>query len=278
MAVHLLDDGLRPSGTGDGSRIGKGPPRQPGLMAATKKTVWNIEPHTRAKHEILRRYLQAWLPILTQGGFRKVMYIDGFAGPGRYSKGEDGSPVIALGVALDQPALEKADVQFVFVEKDPRRACVLKEIVDSVEVPGNFQVEVFGGQSFHAAMNKVLNSYSTKGMPPTFAFIDPFGWSGAPFSIVQEIMRHSSCEVLVTFMYEEVNRFLAHTDQEHNFDVFFGTPHWREGLRLSDSHSRNRFLHGLYLQQLREFASAKYARSFEMELPPYGGGLSAFGR
>ena len=233
-------------------------------MAAPKKTVWDIEPHTRAKHEILRRYLQAWLPILAQGGFRKVMYIDGFAGPGRYSRGEDGSPVIALGVALDQPALERAHVRFLFVERDRRRAGVLREIVDDIEVPGNFQVEVLGGQSFQAAMEEILDSCSNEGMPPTFAFIDPFGWSGVPFSIVQEIMGHSSCEVLVTFMYEEINRFLSHPDQEPNFDVFFGTPRWREGLQLPDPSRRNRFLHGLYLEQLRESASAKYVRSFEM--------------
>jgi hypothetical protein len=65
-------------------------------MAAPRTTVWELEPHTRAKHEILRRYLQAWIPILTQGGFKNILYIDGFAGPGRYAGGEDGSPVIAV--------------------------------------------------------------------------------------------------------------------------------------------------------------------------------------
>jgi len=35
--------------------------------------VWPLEPHTRAKHEILRRYLQAWTPILSDGGFPKIL-------------------------------------------------------------------------------------------------------------------------------------------------------------------------------------------------------------
>ena len=226
--------------------------------------MWEIEPHTRAKHEILRRYLQAWMPILTQGGFQKVMYIDGFAGPGRYSEGEEGSPVIALEVALDQPALKRAAIRFVFVEMHPERARMLRTIVEGVEVPDNFQVEVFGGQTFKAAMDRILATYSGVGMPPTFAFIDPFGWSGVQFSIVREILRHQSCEVLVTFMYEEINRFLRHPDQGENFDLFFGTPDWRDGLELKDPRMRNRFLHDLYLRQLRESACVKYVRSFEM--------------
>ena len=63
-------------------------------MAAPRTTVWALEPHTRAKHEILKRYLQAWMPILSRGNFPEIMYIDGFAGPGKYTGGEDGSRVL----------------------------------------------------------------------------------------------------------------------------------------------------------------------------------------
>ena len=69
-------------------------------MTAPKSTVWDLSPHTKAKHGILKRYLQAWTPVLSLGGFPDIIYIAGFAGPGRYSKGEDGSPVIALREAL----------------------------------------------------------------------------------------------------------------------------------------------------------------------------------
>ena len=235
-------------------------------MAAPRTTVWDLEPHTRAKHEILRRYLRAWTPILTQGGFPEVTYVDGFAGPGRYSKGEDGSPLIALRAALDQRARIAATIRFVFIERQEERARVLGEIVGDVDVPTSFQVDVFGGESFEAAFGKILDSYKTKGLPPPpiFAFIDPFGWSGAPFSIVREVMRYRSCEVLITFMYEEINRFLGHPDQENNFNAFFGTDDWQHGVRLTDPNERNRFLHDLYRRQLREAANAKYVRSFQM--------------
>lgn len=60
-------------------------------MAAPRSTTWELDPHTRAKHEILRRYLEAWTPILSIGGFPKIAYVDGFAGPGMYEGGQDGS-------------------------------------------------------------------------------------------------------------------------------------------------------------------------------------------
>lgn len=236
-------------------------------MAAPRTTVWDLEPRTRAKHEILKRYLQAWVPILSLGRFPEIVYVDGFAGPGRYSKGEPGSPVIALRAAINQRVGIEAKVGFLFVEKKVDRAQVLQEIVADIQLPGNFWVWVAKGQTFETAFAELLSFYRDKGksQPPTFAFIDPFGWTGAPFSIVKEIMSYRNCEVLVTFMYEEINRFIGHPDQEANFDAWFGTPEWRHALSLADPRARNRFLHDLYLRQLRETARAKYVRSFKME-------------
>ena len=206
------------------------------------------------------------MPIMGQGGFRHVLYIDGFAGPGRYSGGEDGSPVIALRTALDHIASIKAKVLFLFVERNQERANVLKDIIAEIERPDSFHVKVACGETFESALGNLLQFYRDKSrsLPPTFAFLDPFGWTGVPFSIVKEIMSYPRCEVLVTFMYEEINRFIGHPDQGANFDNFFGTGTWRSGVGLTDSRKRNRFFHDLYLRQLRENAGARYVRSFQM--------------
>jgi three-Cys-motif partner protein len=236
-------------------------------MAAPKTTVWELQPHTRAKHAILRRYLQAWIPILTQGGFPSILYIDGFAGPGRYTGGEDGSPIIAIRAALEHKARISGNILFLFVEERSDRASVLRECLDELVLPRNFRIGVAAGEQFAVAFDEVKRFYEDRGrrLPPTFAFIDPFGWTGAPFSVVQYILAQPSCEIFVTFMYEEINRFLSHPQQPANFDQFFGTQDWREGLNLSIPHDRNRFLHDLYLRQLRSVGIAKYVRSFQMQ-------------
>jgi three-Cys-motif partner protein len=64
-------------------------------------TVWPRPAHTKAKHDILVKYLQAWFAIM--GGSRydqKVGVFDGFAGPGLYDDGEPGSPVLVVDALL----------------------------------------------------------------------------------------------------------------------------------------------------------------------------------
>jgi len=62
--------------------------------------IWKKDPHTEAKHLILDGYLKAWFPILGSSN-KKIIYLDGFAGPGEYDDGEDGSPIIAQKIAKD---------------------------------------------------------------------------------------------------------------------------------------------------------------------------------
>jgi hypothetical protein len=51
--------------------------------------------------------MQAWVPILTRY-YGRVVYIDGFAGPGIYVGGEEGSPIIA-GLSKMKEAMWKVD-------------------------------------------------------------------------------------------------------------------------------------------------------------------------
>ncbi|PSN94208.1 hypothetical protein B9Q06_09975 [Candidatus Marsarchaeota G2 archaeon ECH_B_2] len=77
-------------------------------------------PHTKAKHKILKTYLAAWFPILSKWNGR-VLYIDGFAGPGEYDDGSDGSPLLALEVARTHKLKLASEVVFLFVEEDKER-------------------------------------------------------------------------------------------------------------------------------------------------------------
>lgn len=235
-------------------------------MPTPRSTIWKLEPHTRAKHEILRRYLQAWMPILSQGNFPKILYIDGFAGPGRYTGGEDGSPIIALKAARAfQPRL-RAQIHFLFVEKDIERAQFLQRIIRDMEIPSSFQIFVEGGVTFEEAFQKHRGKFERGNgkLIPTFAFLDPFGWTGAPMSIIRAILNNPSCEVLFNFMYEEINRFISHPDQGKNFDALFGAADWRDCINIVGPRKRRQCIWELYQRQLSSVAGAKFVRSFEM--------------
>lgn len=229
-----------------------------------RTTCWDLEPHTSAKHLILRRYLQAWLPIMTRWNGR-VLYIDGFAGPGIYRTGEEGSPIIALKEAIHHTAQIRSQVVFLFIEADPARLEVLKQQIATLQVPSNFKVQCLFGR-FDEHLTRVLDfvKEQKRNLAPTFAFVDPFGFSHTPFSLIKGLMQNDKCEVLITFMYEAINRFLSHPDQPANYDSLFGCQDWREASSVEDPQARKKFVHDLYLRQLQVSAAVTYVRSFEM--------------
>ena len=236
-------------------------------MSAPRTKLWPLDPHTRAKHEILRRYLEAWTAILGMSNQRVIQYVDGFAGPGEYSGGEEGSPIIALKAALAHQARipSSTKVRFLFIEEKADRAAHLESLVKALPLPANFEVKIVCGGFEEKFREIVLDRYVERALPlpPTFAFIDPFGFSQTPFELVKTILSYPRCEVLINFMYEEVNRFLRHDDHPATFDRLFGTTKWREA-PTSGVSARRGFLHDLYVEQLRVDAKARYVRSFEM--------------
>ncbi|MBV8202548.1 MAG: three-Cys-motif partner protein TcmP [Acidobacteria bacterium] len=235
-----------------------------------RTTRWELPPHTKIKHEILKRYLDAWLPILGSWSGR-IVFIDGFAGPGRYSGGEPGSPVIALRALLGHPAFQKVcpgrTVVFFFIEQDKERAAALREEVAVLPRPQWVTVAIEEGE-FAGHMTQVLNAITAGGkqLAPTFAFIDPFGIKDLPMALVARIVRHPSCECLISFMYETINRFLAHPGSEiqAQYDELFGTKEWRAIVALIDPEIRKDRLVSLYRDQLRRVAGLTYVRTLEM--------------
>lgn len=233
-------------------------------MAKKLPTIWRLEPHTAAKHAILRRYLHAWLPIMARYNGR-IIYLDAFAGPGVYSVGEPGSPIIALRAAMDQRAHLAGEIIFLFIEENEERVASLNDAIAALAPPPQFKIAIRHGDCAET-ITKLLDYVDAKnaGLAPTFAFLDPFGFSDTPLSLVQRLMSQPRCEVLVTFMFEEINRFLSHEDLPDHFDGLFGTAEWRDALNRPTPEERRRFLKELYQRQLRSEAAIKYVLAFEM--------------
>jgi three-Cys-motif partner protein len=228
------------------------------------ETVWPLEPHTAKKHEILKRYFQAWLPILAHTHSR-LLYVDAFAGPGEYSKGEDGSPLVILKAARDHVVKFTSDLLCLFVESKRDRYEHLVSVLERVKPtrPTNIKFRALYGtfNDRHAEIFSNLGQ-QREHHAPTLAFVDPFGFSQTPFSTITKLMRYPKSEVLVNVMYQEINRFLSVPAFADHFDAQFGTPEWRAASKISDPLERLRAIHDLYLKQLRTVA--KYVRAFLM--------------
>lgn len=232
-------------------------------MSKPNETTWAIEPHTQAKHEILRRYLGAWFPILSKLHGR-IIYIDGFSGPGEYLGGEPGSPIIALDVATNHIAQLDNDLLFQFVDERPDRIEHLDQLLSQKTIPNNFKIITTQGK-FHEVLTLILERLDQEGkrIAPTFAFIDPFGFSGVPIELIHRLLAHKRTEAFITFQVSFINRFLKHPDNQvkAHFVELFGTS---EVLKIAQSSGdRVTNLRNLYQEQLKQKAS--FVRYFQMK-------------
>jgi three-Cys-motif partner protein len=231
-------------------------------MTIPKETLWELEPHTKAKHDILRRYLGAWFPIL--GTYhRRIVYIDGFSGPGRYTNGEEGSPLIALDVAQNHRKASGGEIVFMFIEERPDRFEHLRLELEKKTIPSHFKIMLEPGK-FHETIGNMLNSLETESgtLAPTFAFIDPFGFSGIPFELIERLLKCKRCEVFITFMVDAINRFLEHPEEkvtQHIVDAFGG----KEAIDIAKA-GGDRIVNLRELYQSKIKKAAEYVRYFEM--------------
>jgi three-Cys-motif partner protein len=236
-------------------------------MAPVDPTIWELDPHGRAKHLILQRHLDAWLPIMTRS-FRKLVYVDGFAGPGIYLGGEPGSPILALRAALFNTALSRnpppGAVGFLFIEERADRAEKLREetlkLTRAHPLPSWVKYFVKEGE-FQAVMTEWFDRLSLGGRRPMFVFIDPFGYSGLPMALIGRIasVRHSEC--LITFTYKSINRWGGYGDpkKEVHLDALYDSQEWRQ--RWGNEQSMVDF----YRERLISQGGFKYVCAFKMK-------------
>jgi three-Cys-motif partner protein len=204
----------------------------------------------------------------------RIVFVDGFAGPGRYAGGEDGSPIIALKALLDHPHFKtphrRAEVVFLFIEEDKERAAALEDAISGLAkerpFPSWLKYEVVHGE-FAPNLDLVLDDVEQAGgtIAPTFAFIDPFGFSGLPLATVARLTKNPRCEVLINFSLESINRFLEHPDERvtRNFDDLFGTTDWRN-VTATLQGTREEGLVQLYQERLIRAGGLAYVRTFQM--------------
>lgn len=232
-------------------------------MSVPTDTLWTREPHTAVKHAILRRYLDAWWPIILSG-FAAATYAEGFAGPGQYTGGEDGSPLEALHALLDRPTPAPAKpARFVLVEGRADRAAHLRARIATSypELPAHVDVQVCQG-ACDAAFLPALDVAGAWGQP-VFAMLDPFN-ADVPYSIVCRLGQNRSTEVMVTFMSTWLTRWAGDEGQEQG-DRLFGGREWR-AVADQPTERKKAFLVSLYRRRLTE-AGFGFQLAFELVNP-----------
>ena len=234
-------------------------------MATPKETVWARDPHTAAKHQMLNGYLAAWFPIMAaQFKDKGITYVDAFAGPGEYTKGELGSPLLALVQAARTDVTKYGcPIRLLFIEERKDRLDNLRRIVDRrfpvPSRPVGWVVSAVQGR----CQDKLIAALSQVGATsaPVLANFD--GWGvDTPMSLVRHLGRYQSAEVIITFGPQWLVRFAGREDLATG-NLVFGDEGWRPLASNGAPSEKKRRLVDYYRSKLTE-AHFSYSLVFEM--------------
>lgn len=238
--------------------------------------LWPLDDHTRAKHRVLRAYLDAWVPVMGQQALKarrfggqepRLLLVDGFAGPGRYRGGEPGSPLIMLEALAAHTALSKLEaVQFIYllIEMDRRRVDHLRGEMKRLTLPGNAHVRIEHG-AFEPTFRRILDEAPgpEHTLVPTFAFIDPFGYAQASMSLAGRILDFPRAETLFFLPLTHIARFVGEPGQERALTSLFDNDEWRDAIPLAGA-ERRAYLLSLFEGQLKKRGQVAHVQSFSL--------------
>lgn len=222
--------------------------------ADTKPRYWkDYGPLQQTKHQILKRYLQAWYPILASHHGR-VVYIDTHAGRGRHDTGHPGSPLIALQTLLDHhrrdAILARCEVVFLFCEKDRESYASLCDELARIELPSRVRVLIFD-DDYETRLSAAIDDLEKRGrkLAPSFVFVDPFTFRLSN-KFLRRLLRFEAVELFINFMYRYVNMAMRNPAQTANMDVLFGTPEWARLPLIHNAEERYQATLELFAKQL----------------------------
>src|SRR5687768_10259155 len=157
--------------------------------------LWKADPHTLAKHHILKYYLGAWAAVFWRAAryFRgqDLLFVDAFAGPGVYSEGEPGSPLVALNAITTHTVEATKPVRLHFSEIDPDFHGHLKRLIDNERQKyfGNKRVIIDEPVLGDCLVDiPQLLAKRRPNVGPALFFLDQFGYSQVPMALIRDIM------------------------------------------------------------------------------------------
>lgn len=223
---------------------------------------------TKAKHFILKRYLQALaFKVLTAWD---ITYVDGFSGPWetKTENFSDSSFGIAISVLRDAQAKILQNrrtgrrIRCFFSESNAEAFAKLQRAVRIFHKPeDNFEIKTHCGK-FEDAVSEI-QTFIGASFP--LIFIDPTGWRGYPLDKIKSLFERPKCEVLINFMYEFINRFIHSDDEEiiASFDAILGGPGWRD--RLDSRLPRGPAVEKLFRETLKSVGDFEFVVSTRID-------------
>jgi three-Cys-motif partner protein len=218
---------------------------------------WSVE-----KLELLRKYLEAYLKILTnQPWCRGYEYIDAFAGTGKPKTREeqkfvDGSPRIALN-------LSPPFTQYHFIEQTDWRVEKLQKMRKDFPVRS---IAIYHGDCNRILREQILPQLPYESKKRAIAFIDPFGMQ-FDWQTMEALASVRTVESVLNFPVMAINRGVLRKNPDmisetakNRLDQFWGTADW-----MVDLYEEEQTLFGPEIVK-KQLSGKEFGRAFKKRL------------
>lgn len=226
--------------------------------------VYRGREHSYIKHELLRGYLEKLLLIIGTTGTKEIAYVDCFAGPW----GSEDESLAGTSIAVSLEILEgvrstlaaapynitNLKLRAIYVEKLKRRH---KRLTDFLvhNCPRGIEYHALHGD--YSELQDEILLRCGKGF--AFFFIDPLGWTDIAIPKLRKLAERPRSELLITFMYDFVNRFITKDELRQPITEMLGTLDESDLLKISasDPKSREAYVVHRYRERLKEAVGAE---------------------
>jgi three-Cys-motif partner protein len=172
------------------------------------------------KHTLLEKYVPQFAGMTaSRSAARRVVFLDGFAGRGRYDDGRPASAELVLRMAQHQGAKGTVAWTCFFVEVDEDDAARLAAVVDEYVRQG------VRATPHHGSVLEVLDDVVRTAVGcPLFLFLDPCGL-GIPYDRLVALLRRERraqwppTEVLLNFSLDAVRRIAGHVGSKLGYEA-----------------------------------------------------------
>ncbi len=246
----------------------------------------DIEPHTKAKHQILEDYVSDWIFILCGNNIGKkktVTLIDGFCGGGMYRDKEHqfwyGSPIRLINAVergLERVKIDKSkpdyelNVKYIFIDNcQSHLDCLKKQMINSglEHYVNNSELCSFVCAKFETQVDILINLLRKRKGSSLF-FLDPFGYKDVSMYSIRKIIGLRKSEIIYTFMIDFIKRFLKRKNESSYHNVFYNIleseGYFNDANLEENNFSQNKYIRNESLRLFRDKGQAPYVYSFAL--------------
>jgi three-Cys-motif partner protein len=170
------------------------------------------------KAAIVQKYFWAWAKVMANRAER-ILYLDLFAGPGRYENGTKSTPLLILESAISDPKMRDRLIT-IFNDKDVESVRSLETEISKLD-----NIKTLGHTPI--VMNKEVGTEMVKLFEqntriPTLFFIDPWGYKGLSLQLINSVLQNWGCECIIFFNYNRINMGLPNDNVNEALNALFG--------------------------------------------------------